>query len=80
MTDASLMYLLRTMLAKSGKDPQRSAPLTLEPLKDTIRLKKHIASVLDRLSKGVQLNEKKEENREKSEYLSHILSMVLFHM
>ena len=54
MVDASLTHLLRTCLAKSTKDQAvNPAPLTL--IKDTQKLKKHIALLCDRLSKGAKL-------------------------
>ena len=51
-TDAALTFLLRTSLAKPGKENQGATPITLDVPKDTTRLKKHISSVMDRISKG----------------------------
>ncbi len=51
-TDAALTFLLRTSLAKPGKENQGATPISLDVPKDTTRLKKHISSVMDRISKG----------------------------
>ncbi len=52
--DAGITHLLRTCLAKSSKD-QTVNPAPLALLKDTTKLKKHIALLCDRLSKGARL-------------------------
>ena len=39
-------------LVKPGKENQGATPITLDIPKDTTRLKKHISSVMDRISKG----------------------------
>ena len=52
--DAAITHLLRTCLAKSAKD-QTVNPQPLAMLKDTTKLKKHIALLCDRLSKGAKL-------------------------
>ena len=52
--DAAITHLLRTCLAKSVKD-QTVNPSPLGMLKDTQKLKKHIALLCDRLSKGAKL-------------------------
>ncbi len=52
--DASITHLLRTCLAKSAKD-QTVNPQPLAMLKETTKLKKHIALLCDRLSKGAKL-------------------------
>lgn len=54
MVDASLTHLLRTTLAKSGKDAatQAMSGSALTMPADTTKLKKHITLVCDRLSKG----------------------------
>ena len=54
MVDAAITHLLRTCLAKSAKD-QTVNPNPLGMLKDTTKLKKHIALLCDRLSKGARL-------------------------
>lgn len=51
VVDAGLTHLLRTTLAKPGKD-QAPMPASMKMPKDTTRLKKHIALVVDRLGKG----------------------------
>ncbi|EDV26341.1 uncharacterized protein TRIADDRAFT_22294 [Trichoplax adhaerens] len=54
LTDAAITHLLRTCLAKSAKDQAVNLP----PLKipsDTQKLKKHIAMMCDRLTKGGKL-------------------------
>ena len=57
-TDAALTFLLRTSLAKPGKENQGATPITLEPPpKDVTRLKKHISSVLDRIAKGGRIQD-----------------------
>jgi Bardet-Biedl syndrome 9 protein len=60
VTDAALSHLLRTSLAKASKTSQHPAPITLEPMKDIARLKKHISSALDRISKGSHRLERKD--------------------
>ena len=60
VTDAALSHLLRTSLAKDHNPSQRLAPITLEPMKDIARLKKHISSALDRISKGSHRPERKD--------------------
>ena len=60
VADAALSHLLRTSLAKDHTPSQRLAPITLEPTKDIARLKKHISSALDRVSKGSQRPERKD--------------------
>lgn len=52
--DAAVTHLLRTCLAKSAKD-QTVNPAPLGILKETTKLKKHIALLCDRLSKGAKL-------------------------
>ena len=52
--DAAITHLLRTCLAKSAKD-QAVNPTPLGLMKDTTKLKKHIALMCDRLSKGAKL-------------------------
>ena len=56
-TDAALTHLLRTSLAKPGKENQGATPITLDPPKDTVRLKKHISSVMDRVAKGIKISD-----------------------
>jgi hypothetical protein len=60
VADAALSHLLRTSLAKDHNPSQRLAPITLEPMKDIARLKKHISSALDRISKGSHRVEKED--------------------
>eukprot|EP00941_MAST-03F_sp_MAST-3F-sp1_P002572 g2572.t1 len=54
-TDAAVVYLLKTVLAKNRKEGTVStaAPITL--MKKTSKLKKHITILCDRLSKGGKL-------------------------
>ncbi len=58
-TDAALTFLLRTSLAKAGKENQGATPITLEMGKDTSRIKKHISSVIDRVTKGSRISDDK---------------------
>ena len=51
-TDAALTFLLRTSLAKAGRENQGATPITLDPAKETTRIKKHVSSVMDRITKG----------------------------
>ena len=54
MVDASITHLLRTCLSKSTKDQAvNPSPLTL--MKDSQKIKKHIALLCDRLGKGAKL-------------------------
>ena len=52
--DASVTHLLRTVLAKSAKD-QTLNPSPLKLPEDTSKVKKHIALLCDKLSKGARL-------------------------
>ena len=54
-TDAALTFLLRTSLAKPGRENQGATPITLDPVKETTRIKKHVSSVMDRITKGGKL-------------------------
>lgn len=47
--------MLRTSLAKAGKENQGATPITLEAAKDTSRIKKHVSSVVDRITKGTRI-------------------------
>ena len=58
-TDAALTFLLRTSLAKAGKENQGATPITLETAKDSTRLRKHISSVMDRIVKGGRVHDNK---------------------
>ena len=49
--------MLRTSLAKPGKENQGATPISLDAPKDTVRLKKHISSVMDRVSKGGRISD-----------------------
>ena len=59
--DAAITHLLRTCLAKSAKD-QTVNPAPLAIMKDTTKLKKHIALLCDRLNKGAKLVIEGQEN------------------
>lgn len=54
-TDAALTFVLRTSLAKPGRENQGATPITLEEAKETSRIKKHVSSVMDRITKGGKL-------------------------
>lgn len=71
MTEAALSHLLRTSLAKASK-PQRPAPITLEPMKDVARLKKHVSSALDRVSKGSRKLERKDNVSESAKAVKSV--------
>ena len=58
-TDAALTFLLRTSLAKPGKENQGATPISLKSAKDTTRLRKHISSVIDRINKGGRISDAK---------------------
>uniref|UniRef100_A0A7S2G715 PTHB1 N-terminal domain-containing protein n=1 Tax=Octactis speculum TaxID=3111310 RepID=A0A7S2G715_9STRA len=65
--DAALTHLLKTTLAKSSKE---STVVVNQPLvmpKDTMRLKRHIQIMFDRLSKGISLTAAKPEMKEGGE-------------
>ncbi|XP_006823784.2 protein PTHB1-like [Saccoglossus kowalevskii] len=53
-TDAAITHLLRTCLAKTAKD-QTINPSPLQLPKETMKIKKHITLLCDRLSKGGKL-------------------------
>jgi hypothetical protein len=72
VTDAALSHLLRTSLAKDYNPSQRLAPITLEPMKDIARLKKHISSSLDRISKGSHRAERKDNGGENMKPLNSV--------
>jgi Bardet-Biedl syndrome 9 protein len=62
--ESAISFALKTSLAKTGKESAGALnlqPLT-EPLKDTVKLKRHIQLMIDRLSKGARfsLNDKNE--------------------
>ena len=42
-------------MAKPGRENQGATPITLETAKETTRVKKHVSSVMDRLTKGGNL-------------------------
>ena len=52
-----MTFILRTSLAKPGRENQGATPITLEVSKETTRVKKHISSVMDRLTKGGKLDD-----------------------
>jgi hypothetical protein len=54
VTEAALTQLLRTDLAKNSKEQAAALP-ALQPAKDTARLRKHMALVMERLAKGMKL-------------------------
>jgi hypothetical protein len=54
-----LTFLLRTSLAKAGKENQGATPITLEAAKDSARIRKHISSVMDRVVKGGRIKDNK---------------------
>ncbi|KAJ3626277.1 hypothetical protein MTP99_016789 [Tenebrio molitor] len=55
VVDASLCYLLRTILAKSEKDKLRAAHTSFDEVKDVSKLEKHFTQVLERVPKGALL-------------------------
>jgi Bardet-Biedl syndrome 9 protein len=66
-TLAGMTHLLRTVLAKSAKE-SNNMPQPLGMAKDTNKLKKQIALVYDRISKGMSLHKeksKKKNNKQK---------------
>lgn len=66
VVDASLVHLLRTTLSSSSSSSSLSVAETrLKMPSNTNRLKKHIAVVADRLSKGCSLKSKKSESTKK---------------
>ncbi|XP_044271066.1 protein PTHB1 [Tribolium madens] len=73
ITDASLSYLLRTVLAKSEKDKLRTAHANLEEIRDVSKIEKHLTLILERISKGILLesssllDEVEEENGNKED-------------
>ncbi|XP_076329618.1 protein PTHB1-like [Tachypleus tridentatus] len=53
-TDVAVSYLLRTCLARPGKEMHASTPSLTIP-KDIVKLKKHISTLVDRVNKGGHL-------------------------
>lgn len=74
--------MLRTSLAKPGKENQGATPISLDAPKDTVRLKKHISSVMDRVSKGGRISDTRnamggeEKNKNPSKLRPTIISVV----
>ena len=62
LTETALTFLLRTALAKHAKETVTMTQ-PIAPLEGTSKLKKHIALVCERLSKGVQLAKPRGETR-----------------
>ena len=61
--DAAVSHLLRTCLSRSPKDQALSLSTSqLNMPKDTVRLKKHITLLCDRLGKGGRLSLASEAN------------------
>lgn len=73
ITDASMTHLLRTALSKSARE-RESVPQPIDFPKDTNRVKKHIAIVIDRLSKGGSLEGVRDAASETSEQTPKKLS------
>lgn len=46
-------------MAKAGKENQGATPITLEAAKDISRIKKHISSVVDRITKGSRIEDER---------------------
>ncbi|XP_066998295.2 protein PTHB1 isoform X2 [Anabrus simplex] len=59
ITDVAISFLLRTSLAKSVKDQQRSTPLSLDIMRETARFKKHLAAAIERVMKTNPVVDKK---------------------
>ena len=64
-TDAALMQLLRTVLAKSARDAS-AVPVPLALPTDASRIKKHVQLVCERLSKGMKLVRPKEKKHRRN--------------
>ena len=56
-TDAGLTFLLRTALAKPGRENQGATPISLDYPKEITRLKKHVSSVMDRITRGGKIQD-----------------------
>lgn len=48
---------MRTALAKPGRENQGATPITLDPPKEITRLKKHVSSVMDRITRGGKIQD-----------------------
>merc|ERR1712039_791424 len=57
--DASLIHLLRTSLARNAKDKSASSPPMKMP-QDTLKLKKRITNVVDRLANGGRISDERD--------------------
>lgn len=69
--DASLSYLLRTSLSKNSRDSNAPAqPLAV--MTETTKLHKHISLVIERISKGGTLAEKKVAKPKKDKFDSNV--------
>lgn len=55
--DASLCYLLRTVMAKTEKDRLRAPHTSFDEVKDLSKFEKHLNQVLERLPKQNILKE-----------------------
>merc|ERR1712151_857970 len=57
--DASLIHLLRTSLARNAKD-RSTLPPPMKMPQDTMKLKKRITNVVDRLANGGRISDEKD--------------------
>ena len=53
------IFIFFPLLAKVGKENQGATPITLEVAKETSRIKKHVSSVIDRITKGSRIQDDK---------------------
>ncbi|XP_018324479.1 protein PTHB1 [Agrilus planipennis] len=65
-TDASLCYLLRTVLYKSEKDKLRTIHISFEEIKDFSKFEEHLTQVIERISSFA--NTSTTENKIEDEY------------
>ena len=77
IVDAAVTHLLRTTLAKSQKDQQQTSFQSLELPADSHKLKKHIALLCDRITKGYLPTGKKVEVIPHSFFLKSYYSVLL---
>lgn len=63
--DASLCFLIRTILTKNEKDKLRAAHTAFDEVKDISKVEKHFTQVLERISKiqgNIEETPEEEEN------------------
>ena len=69
--DSALVFALKTVFTKSGRDVMSGLVGTVEPLSDVNKLKKHIQMLTDRLEKGVRITSAASADKARSNDSEH---------